>query len=175
MITVAMAEHVNSKATPRASKISNRWSVTSSVLLNDTSYHSDANDACCLNCKIKPSTEICRPARSDCDIPEYCTGQSPFCPADIHLKNGIPCGNSTTLKCASGQCTSRDSQCQLRGGRMNITQACGYNGNTCQLNCLDPTDNSQCIILTGMFLNGTDCGYGGYCAGGFCTNSSLSK
>ena len=58
---------------------------------------------------------------------------------------------------------------------MNISQACAYNVNTCQLNCLDPTDSSQCIILTGMFLNGTNCGYGGYCQGGICTNSSLSK
>jgi hypothetical protein len=98
-----------------------------------------------------------------------------MCPADVHLTDGVPCGNSTTLKCASGQCTSRDGQCQLRGGRMNISQACSYNSNTCQLNCLDPTDSSQCVILTGLFLNGTACGYGGYCQGGTCTNSSLSK
>ncbi|KAI8575236.1 hypothetical protein K450DRAFT_262730 [Umbelopsis ramanniana AG] len=135
----------------------------------------DSNDACCLNCKYKPSTEICRPAASDCDIPEYCTGNAPMCPTDVHLTDGVSCGNSTTLKCASGQCTSRDGQCQLRGGRMNISQACSYNSNTCQLNCLDPTDSSQCVILTGQFLNGTECGYGGYCQGGTCTNSSLTN
>ncbi|KAG2175963.1 hypothetical protein INT44_000441, partial [Umbelopsis vinacea] len=135
----------------------------------------DANDACCLNCKYKPSTEVCRPAASDCDIPEYCTGKAPMCPADVHLTDGVSCGNSTTLKCASGQCTSRDGQCLLRGGRMNISQACSYNSNTCQMNCLDPTDSSQCVILTGLFLNGTECGYGGYCQGGTCTNSSLCK
>ncbi|KAG2172339.1 hypothetical protein INT43_004881, partial [Umbelopsis isabellina] len=134
----------------------------------------DANDACCLNCKLKTSGSICRPARSDCDIPEYCTGDSARCPSDLHLPNGVPCGNSTTLKCASGQCTSRDLQCQLRSGRMNITQACNYNQNTCQLNCLDPTDSSQCIILTGMFLNGTQCGYGGFCGAGSCSNSSIT-
>lgn len=35
----------------------------------------------------------CRDAASECDLPEYCDGESEVCPADVFLQNGKECGN----------------------------------------------------------------------------------
>ncbi len=33
----------------------------------------------------------CRSAESECDIPEYCFGNSSTCPSDLHKFDGIKC------------------------------------------------------------------------------------
>lgn len=43
---------------------------------------------------------ICRDTRNDCDIPEYCTGDSGLCPKDVYKKNGNVCGQ---VKSALGE------------------------------------------------------------------------
>ncbi|ORX65338.1 zincin, partial [Linderina pennispora] len=91
----------------------------------------DANDLCCNQCKIRPKDSVCRAKYSECDIAEVCDGQSPTCPETV--TNG-------SLKCASGQCTSRDAQCAARGGSDGLTQRCtiSVGGDPCDLQCSRP-------------------------------------
>lgn len=39
---------------------------------------------------------ICRDSLNECDIPEYCTGDSGLCPKDTFKKNGNVCGHITS-------------------------------------------------------------------------------
>ncbi|OZJ06254.1 hypothetical protein BZG36_00797 [Bifiguratus adelaidae] len=127
----------------------------------------DYNDGCCTNCTVAPKNYVCRPSISSCDPQEVCDGTSLQCPPDVWSPDGSSCGNG--LQCASGQCTSRDLQCQIRGGKLNITQACSFStSNSCQLGCADPSNPSNCIMLSGSFIDGTTCGYGGNCYQGNC-------
>nr|P0DM97.1 RecName: Full=Zinc metalloproteinase-disintegrin BA-5A; AltName: Full=Snake venom metalloproteinase; Short=SVMP; Flags: Precursor [Bitis arietans] len=49
---------------------------------------------CCDQCRFKPAGTECRGIRSECDLPEYCTGQSVDCPIDHFHRNGKPCLNN---------------------------------------------------------------------------------
>lgn len=42
--------------------------------------------------QLRPRGVLCRDANNECDIPEYCTGESGTCPADTYKKNGNVCG-----------------------------------------------------------------------------------
>lgn len=117
---------------------------------------------------------VCRPAASECDISEYCTGTSFSCPADAYEPNGSSCANNT-MKCASGVCTSRDEQCIARGLRLGVSESCPFQQDTCQVTCEDPSDPGNCLVLSGMFLDGTECGLAGYCEKGVCKGTGASK
>ncbi|XP_078056789.1 disintegrin and metalloproteinase domain-containing protein 12-like [Mustelus asterias] len=67
--------------------------------------------ACCKNCLFLPAATICRPSRGECDLPEFCTGNSPDCPVNVFLKDGHTCSNGN-LYCGDGICQSADKQCQ---------------------------------------------------------------
>ena len=49
-----------------------------------------SSSTCCTSdCKVAPATKLCRQSKDDrCDTPEYCTGSSSTCPADITKPNG---------------------------------------------------------------------------------------
>src|ERR1700731_3520660 len=85
----AMPKHVNSNLEQFASKgVDNvgRKSRHSQVYLTSISFaDSDYNDMCCNQCQLRPSSYQCRPAISNCDIAEYCTGNSSSCPTDKHV------------------------------------------------------------------------------------------
>ncbi|KAL1920050.1 uncharacterized protein VTP21DRAFT_1196 [Calcarisporiella thermophila] len=135
---------------------------------------SDVNSECCKDCQIKPAASVCRAAQSSCDIPEYCNGTSPFCPEDQRLPDGKDCGDG--LKCASGQCTSRDQQCSLRGGlRTNVTKSCPSFANSCSISCVDPTNSALCISFNGNYIDGTPCGYGATCQRGSCQSGGVAS
>jgi hypothetical protein len=60
-------------------------------------------DACNLagtvgTCTLMPSTVVCRPAASGCDLPENCTGTTATCPSDAFA---LP---NTTCRASSGPC-----------------------------------------------------------------------
>jgi hypothetical protein len=43
--------------------------------------------------QIKPMGTPCRRSSGECDLTEYCTGETGDCPPNLFLKNGIPCNN----------------------------------------------------------------------------------
>ncbi|KAL0258771.1 hypothetical protein SLS55_006275 [Diplodia seriata] len=136
----------------------------------------DANEDCCNNCQFASSSIVCRESTGDCDPEEKCTGDSPYCPADQHSDDGTGCGDG--LKCASGQCTSRNQQCQSALGAYtqgsNDTYAC--DSNTCVISCSSPEfPNGVCYSLQQNFLDGTECGGGGKCDNGRCSGSDVGK
>ncbi|KAF8572262.1 hypothetical protein P879_00679, partial [Paragonimus westermani] len=94
--------------------------------------------ACCYRCALANRGHLCRPARDQCDLPEFCTGSQPSCPADMYLENGTPCLTRSSSRsetkstvtqattqstvdeakalCYQGRCPTRAGQCQLIWG-----------------------------------------------------------
>uniref|UniRef100_A0A672JZP3 Disintegrin and metalloproteinase domain-containing protein 9-like n=1 Tax=Sinocyclocheilus grahami TaxID=75366 RepID=A0A672JZP3_SINGR len=104
-----------------------------------------ATGSCCENCQIDVAGTPCRPSINPCDLPEFCGGTSPFCPADFYMMDGLPCANNAAF-CFEGRCQTFDYQCkQLFGSEAtkaddkcfshintlgNTFGNCGYSGST---------------------------------------------
>uniref|UniRef100_A0A673LY82 Disintegrin and metalloproteinase domain-containing protein 9-like n=1 Tax=Sinocyclocheilus rhinocerous TaxID=307959 RepID=A0A673LY82_9TELE len=104
-----------------------------------------ATGSCCENCQINVAGTPCRPSVNPCDLPEFCGGTSPFCPADFYMMEGLPCANNAAF-CFEGRCQTFDYQCkQLFGSEAtkaddkcfshintlgNAFGNCGYSGST---------------------------------------------
>lgn len=139
----------------------------------------DANDSCCESCQFSSADTVCRASQGECDMEEKCTGNSSSCPKDNYKDDGTSCGDSSKgLSCASGQCTSRDDQCQSTMGKLlnsNSVHAC--DDSSCTLTCSsDSTGPNTCTSLKNAqqnFLDGTPCGGGGRCKNGQCDGSSV--
>uniref|UniRef100_A0A182QQ78 Disintegrin and metalloproteinase domain-containing protein 12 n=1 Tax=Anopheles farauti TaxID=69004 RepID=A0A182QQ78_9DIPT len=76
-----------------------------------------ATGACCDldTCQPKLAGSVCRGARGECDLPEYCDGRSELCPRDVFLRDTSPCRNGAAY-CYRGECNTRDGQCQRLWG-----------------------------------------------------------
>ncbi|KAM7385661.1 hypothetical protein PAMP_001733 [Pampus punctatissimus] len=74
-----------------------------------------AHGDCCHNCQLKPADHVCRPKMGDCDLEDYCTGHSAFCPTDAYTQNGMPCNRGKGY-CYNGQCPSRQQHCKRLWG-----------------------------------------------------------
>uniref|UniRef100_A0A5K3ETV4 Disintegrin domain-containing protein n=1 Tax=Mesocestoides corti TaxID=53468 RepID=A0A5K3ETV4_MESCO len=90
--------------------------------------------ACCRGCQLVSRGRLCRPARDQCDLPEFCSGLEPNCPSDLYLENGMPCRvdaktseESTAAAsvgaeerenalCYEGRCPTRSSHCKALWG-----------------------------------------------------------
>ncbi|KAJ4424511.1 hypothetical protein N0V82_000835 [Gnomoniopsis sp. IMI 355080] len=133
---------------------------------------SSNEDCCTSSCQFASSGTVCRASTGVCDPQETCTGNSSTCPADLSAPDGTGCGSS--LQCASGQCTSRDQQCQSLMGSLttdNDTESCSSSG--CQISCQSPSfGNNVCYRLNQNFLDGTPCQGGGKCSNGNCEGSN---
>ncbi|KAM4861726.1 disintegrin and metalloproteinase domain-containing protein 15 isoform 3-T3 [Thomomys bottae] len=70
---------------------------------------------CCQNCQLRPAGWQCRPPRGDCDLPEFCSGDSAQCPADVSLGDGELCADGQAV-CMHGRCASYMQQCQSLWG-----------------------------------------------------------
>ncbi|XP_032173849.1 disintegrin and metalloproteinase domain-containing protein 15 isoform X4 [Mustela erminea] len=70
---------------------------------------------CCHNCQLRPAGWQCRPTRGDCDLPEFCEGDSAQCPPDASLGDGEPCAGGEAV-CVQGRCASYAQQCQALWG-----------------------------------------------------------
>ncbi|XP_042315818.1 LOW QUALITY PROTEIN: disintegrin and metalloproteinase domain-containing protein 20-like [Sceloporus undulatus] len=80
---------------------------------SNCTLHSSANCAfgqCCANCQYLPAGSICRKENSICDLPEYCSGTSVWCPKDVYVQDGTPCSDFTF--CYHGNCTTHNEQCK---------------------------------------------------------------
>ncbi|XP_040293673.1 disintegrin and metalloproteinase domain-containing protein 12 [Bufo bufo] len=69
-----------------------------------------AHGLCCEDCKLKPGGTPCRDASNFCDLPEFCTGASAHCPANVYLHDGHPCYTLDGY-CYSGMCQTHEQQC----------------------------------------------------------------
>ncbi|XP_060854596.1 disintegrin and metalloproteinase domain-containing protein 9 isoform X2 [Rhopalosiphum padi] len=103
-----------------------------------------ATGECCdLNtCHLKLAGVECRSAPHECDLPEYCTGDSEYCPDNVFKFDGSAC-DTTEAFCFNGSCRTKEYQCRLLWGptgessneqcykMMNIKGSpqgnCGYN------------------------------------------------
>ncbi|XP_030753869.1 disintegrin and metalloproteinase domain-containing protein 12 [Sitophilus oryzae] len=76
-----------------------------------------ATGECCdlTTCKPKNAGTLCRSADYECDLPEYCTGQSEYCPDDIYKLDTEECDGGHAF-CYHGFCRTRTDQCQLLWG-----------------------------------------------------------
>lgn len=48
--------------------------------------------------------------QDDCDLAEYCDGESATCPEDVFAVNGLECDGGLGF-CYNGQCPQRPNQC----------------------------------------------------------------
>ena len=82
-----------------------------------------ATGDCCNfdTCQFEPKYRECRPARGDCDLPEYCSGSNEYCPRDLHKATGYSCKSMSEIEqddgiCFAGKCNSRTAQCKSLWG-----------------------------------------------------------
>ncbi|KAM8924614.1 disintegrin and metalloproteinase domain-containing protein 12 [Pelodytes ibericus] len=75
-----------------------------------------AHGLCCENCKLKPGGIPCRDSSNFCDLPEFCTGTSAHCPANVYLHDGQPC-HKLDGYCYNGMCQTHEQQCVTLWGQ----------------------------------------------------------
>uniref|UniRef100_A0A663MML4 ADAM metallopeptidase domain 19 n=1 Tax=Athene cunicularia TaxID=194338 RepID=A0A663MML4_ATHCN len=74
-----------------------------------------AHGSCCHQCKLMSPGTLCRESSGLCDLPEYCTGETPFCPPNSYQIDGASCDGGKAY-CYSGMCLTYKDQClQLWG------------------------------------------------------------
>ncbi|XP_063596442.1 disintegrin and metalloproteinase domain-containing protein 33-like [Penaeus indicus] len=76
-----------------------------------------ASGACCdtKTCKPLPTGSLCRDALSECDLPEFCAGDSEYCPADVFRRDGELCFDGMG-HCHRGECGSHEQRCKIVWG-----------------------------------------------------------
>uniref|UniRef100_A0A8D2N1X6 ADAM metallopeptidase domain 12 n=1 Tax=Zonotrichia albicollis TaxID=44394 RepID=A0A8D2N1X6_ZONAL len=60
--------------------------------------------------KLKPAGISCRESSNSCDLPEFCTGASAQCPANVYLHDGHAC-HGVDGYCYNGICQTHEQQC----------------------------------------------------------------
>ncbi|XP_060864601.1 disintegrin and metalloproteinase domain-containing protein 9 [Metopolophium dirhodum] len=121
-----------------------------------------ATGQCCdLNtCHFKFAGVECRSAPHECDLPEYCTGDSEYCPDNVFKFDGTTCEKNQAF-CFNGSCRTHADQCHLLWGptgessanecyQMNLKGSpqgnCGYNRlNKSYVKCTQ--ENVNCGML----------------------------
>ncbi|KAH8308195.1 hypothetical protein KR059_007993, partial [Drosophila kikkawai] len=132
--------------------------------------HSNASCAtgeCCdlATCRPKMAGSACREAENECDLPEYCTGESEYCPSDVFRRDTEPCDGGQAY-CYHGNCRSHSNQCRTLWGPTGDNSEhcydkntlgsrlgnCGYNRlNKTYVSC--PAEHVNCGMLHCIHLN----------------------
>lgn len=61
--------------------------------------------------QVKPKHAMCRPAIGDCDVPEYCTGNSPNCPPDKQKNTRYVCREYEDMCDVAERCVNNSLMC----------------------------------------------------------------
>ncbi|XP_075429723.1 disintegrin and metalloproteinase domain-containing protein 19-like isoform X2 [Ascaphus truei] len=69
-----------------------------------------AHGDCCQDCKLKTAGTLCREMSGSCDLPEFCTGATPYCPLNVYILDGSPCAYEKAY-CYNGMCMTHQEQC----------------------------------------------------------------
>lgn len=104
--------------------------------------HSNASCAtgeCCdlSTCHPRTAGTICRKAEEECDLPEYCTGESEYCPQDYFKRDTELCDDGKAY-CYEGACQSHTDQCKLLWGPS------GHSMDECYIKNLEGTRHGNC-------------------------------
>ncbi|XP_067036374.1 zinc metalloproteinase-disintegrin-like NaMP [Acropora muricata] len=83
--------------TPEICKAKDHCCEPHNCVLKESSQCSDLHHGCCENCVFKKQGTLCRGVKTDCDVPEYCTGESRDCPAHSYIVDGFPCNQTETV------------------------------------------------------------------------------
>ena len=75
----------------------------------------NTGECCSESCQFHPLGTNCRNASNECDIMEYCSGDSPRCPRDLFKQDTTLCNDELNY-CYAGQCLMREDQCKLYYG-----------------------------------------------------------
>ncbi len=75
-----------------------------------------AGPCCTATCQFVAYGTTCRASSGECDIVEYCPGDSSECPEDNFKQDGISCGGNTGY-CYQGSCPTHDQQCKYYFGQ----------------------------------------------------------
>ena len=80
---------------------------------------------CCSDsCKLRSAGTTCREPTTECDLPEYCDGESIHCPRNDFKHTGFPCAGGNGL-CYGVHCQQVDNQCkQLFGPNSTSNPTC---------------------------------------------------
>ncbi|XP_061469173.1 disintegrin and metalloproteinase domain-containing protein 20-like [Rhineura floridana] len=78
---------------------------------------------CCANCQFLPAGTVCRERTNICDLPEYCTGISEWCPEDVYVQDGAPCYDGAY--CYHGKCSTHTEQCKIIFGKQAVVAPLG--------------------------------------------------
>jgi hypothetical protein len=73
-----------------------------------------ASGSCCDSTtgEFRVGGELCRDAMHQCDLPDYCSGTSADCGADIFKADGTECTEGGVgARCSGGSCKGLDAQC----------------------------------------------------------------
>ncbi|XP_017119057.1 disintegrin and metalloproteinase domain-containing protein 12 [Drosophila elegans] len=126
-----------------------------------------ATGECCdlTTCLPKLAGSACRTAENECDLPEYCTGESEYCPADVFRRDTEPCDGGQAY-CFHGTCRSHSKQCRTLWGPTGENSEHCYYKNTegsrlgnCGYNRLNKTylpcekEHVNCGMLHCIHLN----------------------
>ncbi|OXB61402.1 hypothetical protein ASZ78_000270, partial [Callipepla squamata] len=78
-------------------------------------YLEEGEECDCGEVELMSPGTLCREKSGLCDLPEYCTGQSPFCPSNSYQIDGASCEGGKAY-CYNGMCLTYKDQClQLWG------------------------------------------------------------
>lgn len=115
--------------------------------------HSNASCAtgeCCdlSTCHPKTAGTVCRKKEGECDLPEYCTGASEYCPSDYFKRDTEEC-NGGKAYCYQGECRSHNDQCKLLWGPS------GKSSEQCYVKNLEGTRHGNCGFdrLANVYVN----------------------
>ncbi|XP_076058240.1 uncharacterized protein LOC143035271 [Oratosquilla oratoria] len=127
-----------------------------------------ATGHCCdlQTCRPRPAGYGCRPSVHECDLDEYCSGDSEYCPDDVHKEDGHECSRGMAY-CFKGMCRTHEEQCRLLWGPTgkssddrcykkntegNQHGNCGYNWvNDTYYKCIE--EDVRCGMVHCMHLN----------------------